>query len=496
MFNEAFSNHGDAHGPTPHPKDGPKDWKPIMVALRSVSTHGTSHPADDYFPLETTWKAVPFRSRLYQNGSNSQKINVEGYMAERQANRPPQSSMPTIKYAPAHQQARTDVRSKEARHVKKKIASKKNNKGVNGVKTTFGKKNLEFVSVKQLEQKLLKELKCTVLPLAEEMAKKKTHSARKNQAGKIRRDINIAVSKVISALDPYALANMASRELSKDRNVNARIKTGLRHIVRQLHARKKPGQKRKRDNPPEEPICYGCQNLHYTHTCNRKRRVAHCCMAIQTKRPIVEDTTEESARGDITDNENPNSETHDPQDPLVTPDQVPSNAPANNQERSEEQPPNIREDTPPLTPPPNIRIKDEQTNTANTQASVIERLQNTVRKQDRQLEEVLAALQLAQENATRQANAGYEEKPSQDRRRKERNRHRTPGTPSFDSLRQVPLTPHNRDNTHPPDNEDTNRYFKRENSDGYSSPSDPSNSSSNSSSGSSSSEDDMVILLI
>ena len=120
MINKPFSNHGDAHGI--------KDGDPIMVALSKVTTHGTPHPNDDYFPLYTTWKPVPFRPRVLKNGvtPDGVTIDLEDYLRKRQANRPNQSSMPTIKYVPANMRARAaatrrDKPTNRAKNVDKKI---------------------------------------------------------------------------------------------------------------------------------------------------------------------------------------------------------------------------------------------------------------------------------------------------------------------------------------------------------------------------------------
>ena len=234
MFNKAFTNHGDAHGI--------KDGNPIMVALSKVTTHGTPHPNDDYYPLYTEWKPVPIRLRTLKNGiaPNGDAINLEGYLRDRQVNRPKQSNMPTIKYVPANMQARAQAsRRKPARRFNSNNKKKNPNKKIQGVNRhvngpTFGNKKLELISAKQLEHELLKELNCTVLPLALEDVKPKGQKDKKAYAARVRKAINKAVTEITSALDPYALANMASRGLFKDRNANAHLKTGLKCIVRQL----------------------------------------------------------------------------------------------------------------------------------------------------------------------------------------------------------------------------------------------------------------------
>ena len=46
--------------------------------------------------------------------------------------------------------------------------------------------------------------------------------------------INHTVTKIVTTLDLYCLANMASQGIYKDRNANACLKTSLRHIVHEL----------------------------------------------------------------------------------------------------------------------------------------------------------------------------------------------------------------------------------------------------------------------
>ena len=314
MFTTTFTNHGDAHGIA--------EGDPIMVALSKVTTHGTPHPNDDYYPLTTTWKPVPLRVRALKNGvaADGGIVNLEGYLRSRQANRPSQSSMPTIKYVPASMQARAQAsRRKPARRFNNKNKNKNKNpnkkiqsvnRGVNG--PTFGKKKVELMSVGQLEHELLKELNCTVLPIALEDVKKanKGQKGKKERAARIRKAINKAVSEIVSALDPYTLANMASRGLFKDRNQNAHFKTGLKKIIGQLlelKEQKEQVSKWKKRNDQLFDTCLGCQNLHYTHTCDRKRRVAHCCMVIKTKRdPDAQNVHQESDFNTAPDDENEN----------------------------------------------------------------------------------------------------------------------------------------------------------------------------------------------
>ena len=187
MFSKAFTHHGDAHGI--------KDGKPIMVALSMVTTHGTPHPNDDYFPLTTTWKPVPFRARFLKNGVvNGNIISLEDYLRKKQANRPSQSSMPTMKYAPAHKQDRTSAARRHPTHRAndvKKNPKKQIQKGVNRVKpVTFGQKKIDIMSIKQLEEQLLKELKCTVLPVVLEKLNPKDQQAKKAQTNRVRKAIN------------------------------------------------------------------------------------------------------------------------------------------------------------------------------------------------------------------------------------------------------------------------------------------------------------------
>ena len=245
MFTPLTAHHGDAHG-------APDDGNSIMVALRMVPTHGTPHPNDDYYPLTTSWKPVPFRFGPFNKGRVGQdQLQLEEYLKRRQAQRP-QTKMPTIKYVPP-KQARTFVssRGKPARHVLGKGKSKKVKKIQSGVKndnTTFGSKKLKFMNVKQLEEALLKELKCTVLPTALETVK--GTKAWSKQSGRIRQAINRTVTGIISDLDPYALAHTSKRMADKDRNVDARIKTALRHTVktimryRDIHAHAKEEHER------------------------------------------------------------------------------------------------------------------------------------------------------------------------------------------------------------------------------------------------------------
>ena len=106
--------------------------------------------------------------------------------------------------------------------------------GVQGVITTFGSKNIKFMSVKQLEDALLRELKCTVLPMAMETPAKNNQKARKVHAAQIWKMINQTVTKIVTTVDPYCLANMASQGIYKDCNTNACLKTSLHHIVHEL----------------------------------------------------------------------------------------------------------------------------------------------------------------------------------------------------------------------------------------------------------------------
>ena len=103
MLNKAFTSHGNAHGA--------KDRNPIIAALDKVTTHSNPHLFDDYYPLETTWKPIPICDCSLKFGRVSDGPKIRGYLAARQANRPYQSSMPKIKYVPAHQQARAEASS-------------------------------------------------------------------------------------------------------------------------------------------------------------------------------------------------------------------------------------------------------------------------------------------------------------------------------------------------------------------------------------------------
>ena len=392
MFNKAFTHHGDAHGP--------KDGDPIMVALSKVTTHGTPHPNDDYYPLFTTWKPVPFRHRDLKFGVGD-TTSYEDYLRSRQANRPTQSRMPTIKYVPANMQARAAASrrkpTRRANNNDKKMIKKIDNR-VKGVKpVTFGSNKIELMSVKQLEEALLKELKCTVLPIALEEPNPKDKRAKIERAARLRKTLNQTVAGIISALDPYALANMASRSLFKDRNADAHLKTGLRHIVKKLlHHREKTKDKQQVQEKPSPGFdtCQGCKNKHYTHTCNRKRRVAHCCSAIKTGKFNV--PTEEQDQDRVPHDEVPN---------LVTPDQT--------QSQHDQDQTTTRTQT-----APNIGIKTEPDNETHQgqQESVnttIEALQSQVEYYDAMLKEAMSEISLMRANERRNR------EPSQDQQEEE-----------------------------------------------------------------------------
>lgn len=506
MYNKAFVNHGDAHGV--------KDGDSIMVALSTVTTHGDPHPFDDYYPLETTWKAVPFRDRSLKFGRVNDGPKLKGYLAARQANRPNQSSMPTIKYVPAQKQARAAAsnRAKPVRRSQKKInEGKKIHKGVKGVKTTFGSKNIKFMSVKQLEEALLKELKCTVLPMAMETPDKTSKKARIKHASQIRKVINQSVTKIITALDPYCLAHMASRGIYKDRNANAHLKTGLRHIVRQLleyQKKKEETLDKFQDTQHPEPdltkVCYGCRNEHYTHTCNRKRRIAHCNMAITTDPPDVETVT--SIQSDHPQDEQDQAQNVVSPDSPVDPD---GDASTNrSQERKEEDeilPDHTRShqekkeddfEEPPISPfyqpkihrspLPKVKLEDDQEESVG---SSTRRLQEAVARQERMLQHALAALEdLANE---RSFSTGVRTRePSQDRQQEDNSLRREREEPPPLTNLNLRDTEQNSHTTPDPRNSTIGTNLRWANSD---SGSDPSSGGSSSSSSSTSSDDDITI---
>ena len=479
MINKAFTHHGDAHGI--------KDGDPIMVALSKVTTHGTPHPNDDYFPLYTTWKPVPFRPRVLKNGvtADGVAIDLTDYLRKRQANRPKQSSMPTIKYVPAHQQARAaasrrDKPTRRAKSINKN--PKKIQKGVNRVNhPTFGSKTINLMSVKQLEEQLMKELKCTVLPVVLEKPNPKNQQAKKAQANRARKAINKTVTEIISALDPYTLAHMASRSLFNDRNADSRLKTSLRHIVKQLllhQTRTNFKQEWKEKDHPGLFSCRGCQNLHYTHTCDRKRRVAHCFMTTATRRDPDATHAQSSHQDDVTpDDENANT---------VTPDVTRSHE---NQDQEQSLP--EENETPLNVPSPDIKVEQQTPDTSHRARSdkreeksidsATERLKETVTQYEELMDEVL------EEFRTYKANVRKEWEPSQDRHHEEPF---TPSTHAYGSyFQRSPYT--DTDQTFSPYQNSERKSDRREHTKGRNSPEDPppSDPSSDSSNNYSSSSD-------